>query len=180
MYSYETDNQQYFSNCNVCTVNSFRKGRHWCENAVNALSGVGIRLTGGEFRANEEITLSDLLMLFYAGIERNSFMPKTDSILNDLKKNRIIDENADLNASVTREDAFVYMVKLAGYDRLASLDIYKLNFPDADRVSVSKTGHTAILYGMGIIIGNNGHIRPSDNITRAEAAEMLYRYLLNM
>lgn len=153
---------------------------HWCENAVKMLSEVGIRLNGNEFRPNEQITLSDLLTLFSAGIERNGAIPAVNDILPQLKKNRIINDDTDLNACVQREDAFLYMVKLAGYDRLAMLDIYKLEFPDADDVSVSKKGHTAILYGFGIIDGNDGYVRPHDNITRAEAAEMLYKYLINM
>ena len=40
-----------------------------------------------------------------------------------------------------------------------------------------KTGYAAILTGMNIICGNGGNLRPKDNITRAEAAVMLYNYM---
>ena len=102
-----------------------------------------------------------------------------DSIYEECVRERVLtkDERDD-SAAVTREQAFVYMIRLAGYDSVASLsDIYKVSYADGDKLSDGLIGYAAILSGMGIIEGDGGNIRPKDSITRAEAAVMLYRYM---
>lgn len=156
---------------------------HWCKEAVERLSDVGIRLNGTEFKPNENITKSDILRLFGAGLTGRYYLFCDDSeIIARMSKIGVIpmpkDEEED-NSPVTREDAFVYMVHLAGFERVAKLsNIYKVDFADADIISPDKIGYAAILSGMGVIAGSNGTVRPNDYITRAEAAQMLYKYLL--
>ena len=80
---------------------------------------------------------------------------------------------------VTREDAFVYMVKLDGLDKVARLNgIFKVEYEDENLISYDKIGYPAILTGMGIICGNGGKLRPQDFITRAEAVSMVYNYMI--
>ena len=87
------------------------------------------------------------------------------------------DERNDA-AAVSREQAFVYMIRLAGYEKVAALsDIYKVSYADGDQLSDGLIGYAAILSGMGIVAGDGGNLRPKDSMTRAEAAMMLYRYM---
>ena len=39
---------------------------------------------------------------------------------------------------------------------------------------------SGILSGMGVVCGNGGYLRPADNLTRAEALALLYKYLLTV
>lgn len=153
---------------------------HWCEKAVNALSEVGIRLKGNEFKPDEKITKTDLLKFFSDGIIGNEpIVYRSDDFIASLKRRGIVTDDTNGDAPVERQDAFVYMIRFAGYEKLAKLDIYKVNFADGSMIANDKLGYAAILSGLGVISGDGGYVRPSDDITRAEAAVMLYSYLLN-
>lgn len=155
---------------------------HWCENAVTRLAEVGIRLSGSEFKPDEEITKSDLLKLFGAGLEGTGYLYyKNSDIASSMLRMKVIKKDEPVDESpVTREDACVYMVRLAGFERVAKLtDIFKVSFSDSADISPEKIGYAAILSGMGIVAGDNGALLPKQNITRAEAAQMLYVYLLS-
>lgn len=157
-------------------------GDEWYAEAVKRLSDIGIRLSGTEFKANENITKSDLLRIFGAGLkDRYYLFSDVNSIMSSMAKIGIIPiaQPEEDNSPVTREDACVYMVRLAGFERVAKLSgIFNVSFADGDSISPEKLGYAAILSGMGVVAGNNGTLRPKDCITRAEAVQMLYKYLL--
>ena len=119
--------------------------------------------------------------MFYSGMRSNYYLDAdTDNLYERLISTKIITEEEKApEAQVTRENAFVYMIRLAELERVAKLaDIYKVNFADSDKLSEGKLGYAAILSGMGVVCGDGGTLRPTDTITRAEAAAMLYKYLL--
>ena len=94
-----------------------------------------------------------------------------DGILTEAEKNP--------EGQVRREDAFVYMVRLDGLDKVAKLqDIFKVEYADGNLISKGKIGYPAILTGMKVICGSGGKVRPQDEITRAEAAVMVYNYMI--
>ena len=158
-------------------------GDEWYAEAEKRLSDIGIRLSGTEFRANDNITKSDILRIFSAGLKGRNYLYFDDSaIVSSMAKIGIIppiEKPEEDNSPVTREDACVYMIRLAGFERVAKLsDIYSVSFADGDSISPEKIGYAAILSGMGVVAGSNGTLRPKDYITRAEAVQMLYKYLL--
>lgn len=148
-------------------------GGHWCASAVNALAELGIRLDGSEFKPDEKVTKGDLLRFFADGIDGDGQSFGTSDYM---KKKGFITDASEESEQAKRSDAFVYMIKLAGYEKLAELDIYKVNFADSE--NMENIGYAAILSGMGVICGDGGYLRPNDGITRAEAAVMLYNYLM--
>lgn len=154
---------------------------HWCANAVGRLADAGICLNGTEFKPNENITKADLLRLFSAGLSSRGNLNCTDDVITELMREKSViadDETAD-SSFVMREDACVYMVRLAGFERVAKLsDIFTVDFADKAEISADKTGYASILSGMGVICGDGQSMRPKDYLTRAEAAQMLYVYLL--
>ncbi len=155
-------------------------GGHWCEEAVTALADYGIGLPGDSFKPDAAITQSELLRLLISGIEGKYFINYDDEEIYDYCfRNKILgkDERND-SAAVPRELAFVYMIRLAGYEKVAALsDIYKVEYADGGELSDGLIGYAAILSGMGIVAGDGGYLRPRDNTTRAETAMMLYRYM---
>lgn len=153
---------------------------HWCESIVNRLRDNGIALSGEHFRPDAAITQEDLLRLFLAGQQgRYMLNQDTESLYSYCIDSRLIAEEDRKDAApVTREQAFIIMVRAAGFERVAQLsDIYKVCYADGDKLSEGSIGYAAILSGMGVLTGDGNELRPQDNITRAEAAAMLYRYL---
>ncbi|SHD78015.1 S-layer homology domain-containing protein [Schnuerera ultunensis] len=51
-----------------------------------------------------------------------------------------------------------------------------MEFDDADKISTNLRGHIAIAKGLGLISGE-GNFRPKDNLTREEAAVLIYNIL---
>lgn len=155
---------------------------HWCENAVTRLAEVGICLSGDTFRPDEAITKGDLLTYFAAGLKDDGYIRYgLAEVLASMKRWNVTNlEAEDADLPVSREDACVYMVRLAGYEKVAQLSqIFTVHFNDEADITPQKLGHAAILSGFGVVSGNDGNLRPQDNLTRAEAAAMLYTFLMN-
>lgn len=153
---------------------------HWCENTVKELKEYGIAFNADALSPDAEITQADLLRLFLAGVEsKSSMMSDIEHVYSRCYSSEILTtEERNDTAVLTREQAFIYMVRFAGYDTVAKLpDIYKVKYADGDMLSDGMVGYAAILSGMGIINGDGATIRPQDYITRAEALTMVYNYL---
>ena len=152
---------------------------HWCEEAVNALRDNGIAFEGSRFRPDDAISQADILRLFMSGQSRYNMTSDEDALYRSAFAIGILNEQEKAPlAFVARENAFKYLVRMLGYDEVARLsDIYKVTYADGDKLTDGALGYAAILSGMGIIEGDGEILRPDDNITRAEAAMMLYRYM---
>lgn len=153
---------------------------HWCKEAVTALTEYGIALRGDEFEPDSAITQADLLRLLISGMKSKHYASSSDDDIYRVAYNTNVLDKSERNdnASVTRENAFVIMIRLAGYEDVAKLtNIFKVSYADGDKLSDGLLGYAAILSGMGIVAGDGGKLRPHDNITRAEAAAMLYKYM---
>ncbi len=156
---------------------------HWGKEAVRKLASIGIGLDGDKFNPDSPITQLDLLRLFAAGVHYNSYL--------DYSEDELYERLADLNVisegerapetNVKREDAFVYLIRFSKLEALAKAeDIFKVSYADGELIGKGKLGYAAILTGLDVICGSGGYIRPDENITRAETASMLYKYLLKM
>lgn len=76
-------------------------------------------------------------------------------------------------ASITRQDAAVIICRLKN----VAGSVNDISFTDENEISDYALEAVKNLAASGIIIGNNGRFNPKNNITRAEAATMLYRIL---
>ena len=86
-------------------------------------------------------------------------------------------EEKSMEAKVTREEAVKYIIRAFGQEPLDNIrDVYKLEYDDADKISPNLKGHVAIAEGLGLISGD-GNFRPTDNLTREEAAVIIYNIL---
>lgn len=82
--------------------------------------------------------------------------------------------------SAVREDIAVALVRLLGYDKKYKADMNQLKkFRDSDDISPALRSYIAIAIQTDLMKGNNNYFRPQDPITRAEAASLLYRALIN-
>ena len=82
--------------------------------------------------------------------------------------------------TISREEMFVLIAKLmAGKDYdFTTVDINNLNdYNDGKIVSWWAKPYVAYLIANNVIIGDNGNIKPTDDITRAEMAVVIYNFL---
>ena len=108
--------------------------------------------------------------------ERYYYADETDELYSSAED--IIPNNEKApNDTVLREDAFMYVARLMGFGKLATMDIFAPGFNDGADITPEKTGALAILRGYGIVKGDAGEVRPKDSLTRAEAAALMYGYL---
>jgi hypothetical protein len=78
-------------------------------------------------------------------------------------------------AIMTRETSVKYMVNALKYSEVAQIkDIYIVNFRDSSKISTDLKGYIAIARGLNIISGDGRKFNPKDNLTRADAAVMIY------
>ena len=152
--------------------NSFAKDQ------INKLTKHIILFEGEEFKPKQEITRKEFLKLLaqtkdiYYLYEDESYMYERfvrDGIIKEEEKN--------MEAKITREEAIKYIIRIFGQEPLDNLgDIYKLAYDDADQISTNLKGHIAIAKGLGLISGE-GNFRPKDNLTREEAVVLIYNIL---
>ena len=155
---------------------------HWVEDMAVKLAENQIGIKGDKLNPEAQIKQSELLYLLSSAINGKFYVDLTlDELYEELIHYGIIsEEEKDPDALVKREDAFVYVVRFAGYEKIAKLDnIFKVSYADGDKVSKGKIGYAAILSGLGVICGDGGNLYPQSNITRAEALSMVYKYLLS-
>lgn len=78
-----------------------------------------------------------------------------------------------------REDIAVALVRLLGYDKKYKADLDQLKkFRDQSETSPALRPYIAIALQTDLMKGYNSYFRPQDPITRAEAASLLYRAIL--
>ncbi|MFD2371393.1 S-layer homology domain-containing protein [Brevibacillus sp. GCM10020057] len=83
------------------------------------------------------------------------------------------------NEAAVREDIAVALVRLLGYDKKYNADLNQLKkFKDDDEISPALRSYIAIAIQTNLMQGSNNYFRPQDPITRAEAASLLYRALI--
>ncbi|MBQ7901500.1 MAG: S-layer homology domain-containing protein [Clostridia bacterium] len=154
---------------------------HWAGEAIQKLAEIQVGIKDSRFEPDKQMTQAELLQLLCGGMINKYYLNYTrEELYKNLENRDIISvgEKAP-DALVSREDAFVYMIRIAELEKVAKLeDIYKVEYADGDKISDGKLGYAAILSGMKVINGSGGYVRPLDKITRAEAATMIYKYLL--
>ncbi|MBP3361817.1 MAG: S-layer homology domain-containing protein [Clostridia bacterium] len=152
---------------------------HWAEKQIKCISEHGSGLPGSEFMPDSDITQFDLLRMLASGVSYYRVDTDEVSFYEGMIRDGIItEEEKNPQAAVSREDAFVYLIRFMGLSKIASMnEIFQTGFADGSDISAEKVGSIAILRGYGIVSGDGVSIRPKDNITRAEAAALLYAHL---
>ncbi len=154
---------------------------HWVEEAATKLAEIQLGFEGGKLNPDEKITQEDFLRFMASGMYGKYYQTyETDVLYKNLIREGVLSESEkNPSANITREDAFVYIIRMAWLEKVAKLEnIYKVDYADSNLLSEGKIGYCAILSGLGVVCGDGGYLRPQDNLTRAESVIMLYRYLL--
>jgi len=127
---------------------------HWAHEYITMLADLGIVERAEKFEPDSFVSAEDFItLLSNAGYYKNSEAEEGE---------------------FTRIDAVKIIIGALGYDKIASLDIYRTDFSDNPLVDPADVGYLAIAYGLDIIDGDAGTntFRPGEQITKAEAAKL--------
>jgi len=172
---------------------------HWAYKETTAMAEKGIikGYEDGKFRPNHYITRAEFAKIMIAasgiGIDKRNMKQTFEDVpeshwafyyvefakpyLTGYKSGSRYTYKPDQYA--VREDIAVALVRLLGYDRNHKPDLSVLaRFKDHTNISPALRPFIAISIQTGLMQGHNGYFRPLDEITRAEAAVLLYRALL--
>lgn len=157
----DNEGKEYVKNAGKYSYSDI-KG-HKSEKNILLLAELGIGFEGGKFSPDQAITNKEL----------NEFLNK----LNYYHEKQYELKNNSSNMS--RVEAAKFVVQILGYDKIAQLKgIYSATFVDQNQISQSNAGYAAIAYGFGLITANDrNEFRPNENLTRAEAADMILTLL---
>lgn len=159
---------------------------HYAEKQISVLAEFGIYLEGSEFRPSEDMSQKDFLSylsktLSYYGpvINEKSTEKDIDEMYAYLIREGIVKETEKSpDSKVTREEAVKFIIRALRYDKVADIKgIYSVSFKDASSISPELYGYIAIASGLRIVNGDGTNFSPKKNITRGEAAVMIYNYL---
>lgn len=162
---------------------------HWASENIIALSQQGIVSGDGDgtFRPQDSVTRAEFVTMISKAMKLS---PGSGSQFNDVTANdwfyayvygaanaRIVNGVSDTNFapgnSITRQDAAVMIFRASGTENNGNVNSYSDNAMIADYAQEA----VAALSAAGIVEGNEGKFNPSNMITRAEAATLIYRML---
>ncbi len=163
---------------------------HFAEKYINDLAQIGIGLGGEKYLPNEEIAQKDLMLLIsqsysYAyhimGEEQNWNDEKLDNMYKDLIRKGVILQNEKRpDEKVAREEAVKYLVRALGFSKIAEKsEIFVKAFTDSSEINTENAGFVAVAKALNIINGADGKFYPKRELTKGEAAVMIYNYLVN-
>ncbi len=156
---------------------------HYAKEAIEALVQIGVHIEGEQFLPNNIITQNEFLQLVSKCVW--DFYPMyggrvdADSIYRNAISNGVIKKGEEApDDPLTRELAVMYLLRAMGFKHFAEINgIFKSSFIDQNDIAAEMFGYVAIAEGLDIIKGSGGSFMPKSEMTRAEAATMLYNYL---
>ena len=164
---------------------------HWAYEAVNALSNEGVinGFEDGSFAPDKEVTREQFVKMLAEAFDieavsnENNFTDVeegrwSESYIIAASSNGIVSGIGDgkfaPQSVVTRQDAAVMLKRICDKYGI-SLDGSAKAFADANEISTYATESVALLSGAGVIAGfEDGSFRPTNALTRAQAAKIIY------
>lgn len=171
---------------------------HWAENELRLMLEYGaIEAEGGLALPDKPITRGEMIKMLLIAVSGGWFetgyangrsatfadVPVDSTYFAYVEyavDNRLIDPTAERfrpGDPVTREELAALIVRALGYAKLADYGgLFRLDVADAD--NIRNKGQVAIAIGLGIMTPDEGgRFRPTETVTRAQAAVAFYRYL---
>ena len=159
---------------------------HFAEEAIKALATIDVGFPEAEFKPNDVITQKEYMALLSQCVYDYVIFAK-DAVDYDktagffLERNNIPEESFDADAPLTREVALKLLLEagVSSYANAAKIEgIFKTGFYDEGDIDPDLLGYVAIAKGLHIVNGSSdGNFYPKANVTRGEAAVMIYNYL---
>jgi hypothetical protein len=150
---------------------------HPAREYVKGLMDRGIRLSGESFKPDTRITQGDFLRLLL-GLTGSSWDEERVGE-NAVTRGILTKEELNFKKEVTLEEAIRYTVHHLGYKKVAQLqNIFRLPTQN-HQIKNENIGYAALTLGLQVIDETDLQMDQSTTLTRAKAAEMVYKMLLN-
>ncbi len=157
---------------------------HYAENKVRELAAFGISLPGEKFEPDSKIIQRDFLYLLQKSVNSYyQYKPEKENdkeLYSSLINSGIVKEGEQAPDSyMSRQDAVKFVVRALNFSKVAEIDkgIFALPFKDTAKIDRQLIGYVAIAYGLDIVQGNNGYFNPAGQLTRGQAAVVIYNFL---
>jgi hypothetical protein len=159
---------------------------NYAKSQINALAEFGIYYDEENFKPDEKMNQKDFAYLISKTIDPSIFYPQMSLASSEKKSYKILldagiilENEKSPESDLTREDCIKFVIRALKYDKIAELsNIFIYPFKDEDKLAPNMTGYITIAYGLKLINGyEDNTFRPSNTLTRAEAAVILYNYL---
>ncbi|MED0678011.1 S-layer homology domain-containing protein [Aneurinibacillus thermoaerophilus] len=154
-----------------------------------------LEVKDGKVNPDQKLTRGELLKVFYIAARQpyDYYNPQQDSFFSDVKEeseyrqaaewalqNRLLSREDKMlrpNEPATREFLAELIVRGLGYDKLAAKEgVFESKFKD--EAAIQKRGNAALVTRLHIMEANSkGEFEPARQVTKAEAAVAIYRYL---
>jgi len=139
--------------------------------AISKLCDMDFIKDAAKYRPNSHITVGDFMEMIRP---LNTSYYRTKVINSD-------NEEYDPKAEITREEAAKIVIESMGYGEVAALSgIFKCSFTDADALTEGYIGYAAIAQALGLLDSFGDTMQPRNMLTRGEAAQIVYDYLLRL
>lgn len=148
------------------------------EQAILAMQKYGVTITtDSKFKPNEVITKDEFTSLLNAALSGYGVYYYDAPVEADFSD----EEKAEVkNPPITRTDAAVLFTQKYDSNNVAALEgIFKTPFSDV-KSNDENIGAIAIAYAKGFIPKGDGKFNGSKQVTRAEAVQMIYDYLVHI
>lgn len=154
----------------------------YAKEKILVLAEHGIDLPGEKFKPKDKINQREFFYLLAKSNSQNIDLEDENSdekLYNYLIKVGVIkEEEKNPEKFITKEESIKYIIRMLKYDKVADINgIYKDLFKDANEIDDKLKGYVSIAYGLNIISGSNGYLRPKSELSREDAANMVYNYL---
>ncbi|SHH88255.1 YcdB/YcdC domain-containing protein [Sporanaerobacter acetigenes] len=158
--------------------------KSYAKDKINILTQYGIGFSGNEFKPSEKLNQRDFLFLLAKA--NNSYL-SSDISNNDEKLYSYLintgivkDDEKAPKKIMTKEEAIKYIIRALKYDKVADLNnIYKDLFKDTKDINPELKGYVSIAYGLKIVEGSNGYLRPKAELKREDGANLIYNFLFS-
>lgn len=157
----------------------------YAKEKIDILNQYGIAFPQDEFKPKENMTQKDFLYL----LAKANFPYDFDleekyldgEFYKDLINSGIItEEELAPDSIITKEEGVKYIIRALGLQEVAEIGgIYKDLFKDTNDIDPELKGYVSIAYGLNIVQGNDGYIRPKAALKREDGANMIYNFLFN-
>lgn len=157
---------------------------HWAESAINTLNQLDLlRVVDNHYRPDAAITQAEVIKML-AKANNRALTDKAEEQWYEpyyqwaVSTKLILEEEINPTATVTREELAKFLIRDLLWDKIATLNIYKLEgFQDATEISEGYLGYVAIAHGLGLLTGEGSHWKPQAMVKKGEACIALVRYL---
>lgn len=148
---------------------------HRAEDVILELLDYGYYLPGEKFKPNEMITEKDFLAYLFSPWREYYEGTEFDEMINEYRSSE--GGQTSSTTKLTKQEAAKYLIESLELEDLGASDKAFIN-PFSDQVDESYQGYVSLCYILGIMgKDNSGRFNGKQVLTRAEAAELIYRSL---